>query len=183
MTDKELGRNAARRLAIIRHAQEVTGNVALTCRYYGIAGRCSPGGCTATRPQGLQACVTGRNGRRTARTRPRPRWSRRSSTCARTTTSARRNLYVPPALPRHRGQQLRGLADPQAAGPEPAPGLRRYKRHDRKWKRYEKPMPGHAIQVNVKFIAPLSSGAGRSTTSSPPSTTARGCGCCGSTTG
>ena len=37
MTDKELDRNAARRLAIIRHAEEVTGNVALTCRYYGIS--------------------------------------------------------------------------------------------------------------------------------------------------
>lgn len=36
MTERELFRNAARRLAIIRHAQEVTGNVALTCRYYGI---------------------------------------------------------------------------------------------------------------------------------------------------
>ena len=37
MTDKELDRNAARRLAIIKHAREVTGNVALTCRYYGIS--------------------------------------------------------------------------------------------------------------------------------------------------
>jgi len=36
MTERELSRNAARRLAIIRHAQEVTGNVAKTCRYYGI---------------------------------------------------------------------------------------------------------------------------------------------------
>ena len=37
MTDKELDKNAVRRLAIIRHAEEVTGNVALTCRYYGIS--------------------------------------------------------------------------------------------------------------------------------------------------
>ena len=37
MTDKELDKNAARRLAIIRHAEEVTGSVALTCRYYGIS--------------------------------------------------------------------------------------------------------------------------------------------------
>jgi transposase-like protein len=36
MTERELSRNATRRLAIIRHAEEVTGNVALTCRYYGI---------------------------------------------------------------------------------------------------------------------------------------------------
>jgi len=37
VTDRELDKNAARRLAIIRHAEEVTGNVALTCRYYGIS--------------------------------------------------------------------------------------------------------------------------------------------------
>jgi transposase len=37
VNERELGRNAARRLAIIRHAREVTGNVAMTCRYYGIS--------------------------------------------------------------------------------------------------------------------------------------------------
>jgi transposase-like protein len=36
MRKQELARGAARRLAITRHAQEVTGNVAGTCRYYGI---------------------------------------------------------------------------------------------------------------------------------------------------
>src|SRR6266700_676436 len=36
MTDRERDRNAARRLAILRHAREVTGNVSRTCRYYGI---------------------------------------------------------------------------------------------------------------------------------------------------
>lgn len=37
MTERELDRIAARRLAIIRHVEEVTGNVAATCRYYGIS--------------------------------------------------------------------------------------------------------------------------------------------------
>ena len=36
MTEREVTRNAARRLAIIRHAEEVTGNVSQTCRYFGI---------------------------------------------------------------------------------------------------------------------------------------------------
>jgi transposase-like protein len=31
---------AKRRLAILRHAEEITGNVSLTCRYYGISGQC-----------------------------------------------------------------------------------------------------------------------------------------------
>jgi transposase-like protein len=37
MTERELSRHAAHRLAIIRHAQELTGNVSKTCRYYGIS--------------------------------------------------------------------------------------------------------------------------------------------------
>jgi hypothetical protein len=37
------------------------------------------------------------------------------------------------------------------------PVSQRYRRHGRKWKRYEKPQPGHAVQIDVKFIAPLAS--------------------------
>ena len=37
MTEQELTRRAKRRLAVLRHAEEITGNVALTCRYYGIS--------------------------------------------------------------------------------------------------------------------------------------------------
>ena len=36
MTDRELDKRAAHRLAVIRHAQEVTGNVSKTCRHCGI---------------------------------------------------------------------------------------------------------------------------------------------------
>ncbi len=36
MTERELDKKAAHRLAVLRHAEEVSGNVALTCRYYGI---------------------------------------------------------------------------------------------------------------------------------------------------
>ena len=37
MTERELSRGAARRLAIIQHVEEVSGNVAMTCRYFGIS--------------------------------------------------------------------------------------------------------------------------------------------------
>ena len=37
MNERELDKNTGRRLSIIRHAREVTGNVAMTCRYYGIS--------------------------------------------------------------------------------------------------------------------------------------------------
>ena len=52
-------------------------------------------------------------------------------------------------------QPVRRLADPQAPRDEPAAGSQRYKRHDRRWKRYEKPLPGHQVQVDVKFIEPI----------------------------
>jgi IS30 family transposase len=35
------------------------------------------------------------------------------------------------------------------------PASQRYKRHDHRWKRYEKPLPGHRVQLDVKFIGPL----------------------------
>jgi hypothetical protein len=33
----QLDREARRRLAVIRHVEKITGNVALTCRYFGIS--------------------------------------------------------------------------------------------------------------------------------------------------
>ena len=39
MTERELERRAHRRLAVLRHVEEVSGDVAATCRYYGISQR------------------------------------------------------------------------------------------------------------------------------------------------
>ena len=40
MTEQQLLQMAKRRLAILCHAEEITGNVALTYRYYGISRQC-----------------------------------------------------------------------------------------------------------------------------------------------
>jgi hypothetical protein len=40
VTEQQLARMAKRRLAILRHAEEITGNVALTCRSDGISRQC-----------------------------------------------------------------------------------------------------------------------------------------------
>ena len=37
MDDREQQRKVRHRLAVLRHAEEVTGSVAATCRYYGIS--------------------------------------------------------------------------------------------------------------------------------------------------
>jgi transposase InsO family protein len=36
------------------------------------------------------------------------------------------------------------------------PSSQRHKPHAKRWQRYEKPQPGHRVQIDVKFIAPLS---------------------------
>ena len=43
MTERELERRAQRKLAVLRHVEEVSGNVAATCRYYA--------GIAATKPK------------------------------------------------------------------------------------------------------------------------------------
>jgi transposase InsO family protein len=35
------------------------------------------------------------------------------------------------------------------------PTSQRYKRLDKRWRRYKKQLPGHRIQIDVKFIAPI----------------------------
>lgn len=40
MTEHEQRRLVRHRLAILHHAEEVTGNVSMTCRYYGISRQC-----------------------------------------------------------------------------------------------------------------------------------------------
>ena len=88
MNERERDKNAARRLAILRHAEEVTGNVALTCRYYGITRQAFYQWRRRYETGGLEALRDRSRRPQTARTRPPPRSSGRSSTCGRTTTSA-----------------------------------------------------------------------------------------------
>jgi len=38
----------------------------------------------------------------------------------------------------------------------PPPASQRHKCHFRRWQHYEKPLPSHRVQIDVKFITPLS---------------------------
>lgn len=40
MSPRELERRAKHKLAVLRHVEEVSGNVSATCRYYGISRQC-----------------------------------------------------------------------------------------------------------------------------------------------
>jgi transposase InsO family protein len=41
------------------------------------------------------------------------------------------------------------------------PSSQRYKTHKQRWKRYEKKRPGHHVQIDVKFLAPIKGKDGR----------------------
>lgn len=82
-------RQAHHRLAVLRHAEEVTGNVALTCPYYGISRTSFYKWLRRYQDKGVEACGTAPASRTAARTPPMPTSSTRSATCGRTTTSAR----------------------------------------------------------------------------------------------
>ena len=60
MTERKLSGGARRRLAVLRHVEELSLHVAATCRYYGISRQCYYGWLRATRP-------TASTGRKTAR--------------------------------------------------------------------------------------------------------------------
>lgn len=156
MTERELDRRAAHRLAIIRHAQEVTDNVSKTCRYYGISRqayykwlrRYEQGGITALRdgssrphtsPRATQAEVVGK------------------------ILYLRQTYHFGPHkiamyLERYHDLELspsgiwRIL---KRLDMSRLPASQRYRRHRERWKRHEKPQPGHRVQIDIKFIAPL----------------------------
>lgn len=143
-----LDREAKRRLAVIRHVEDVTGNVAMSCRYFGIS---------------RQAYYT---------------WYRRYQ--AKGAEGLRTRSKAPKHSPNATHVEVVGkiiyLRQSHHFGPEKiAMYLKRY--HDVTisksgvWRilnrlnmgrlptsqRYEKQLPGHRVQIDVKFIEPLAS--------------------------
>jgi transposase InsO family protein len=156
VTDQELARAAARRLAIIRHAQEVTGNVALTCRYFGISRTLFYTWLRRYEELGLE-------GLRPRSRRPRTSPNATGGEVVGRIVYLRRNYHFGP---RKIAMYLKRYHDVEVSPSgvwrilrrldiNRLPASQRYRRHVDRWKRYEKPLPGHRVQVDVKFIAPL----------------------------
>jgi hypothetical protein len=101
----------------------------------------------------------------------------------------RRNYHFGPhkildgsqALSRHRGLTLGVWRILRRLDMSRLPASQRYRRHVDRWKRYEKPLPGHRVQIDVKFIAPLQ--GSRKKHYQFTAMTAPGSGSCGSATG
>lgn len=156
MSKIEDDRQVKRRLAILRHAEEVTGNVAMTCRYFGITRQSF---YTWKRryeelgPEGLRD-----------RSR-RPKLSPRATHV----DVVGKILYLRQHYhfgPGKIAMYLKRYHDVSISNSgvwrilkrlemNRLPASQRHKRLDKRWQRYEKQLPGHQVQIDVKFVAPL----------------------------
>src|SRR5439155_23597821 len=136
--------------------REVTGNVARTCRYYGITRQAYYtwlGGYEELRLEGL----------RDRSRRPDVSPNATEAEVVGKIMYLRRSYHFGP----HKiAMYLKRYHDVQISPSgvwrilkrldmSRLPASQRYRRHVDRWKRYEKPLPGHRVQVDVKFIAPL----------------------------
>ena len=156
MTERELDRRAAHRLAVIRHAHEVTGNVSKTCRYYGISRQAYYKWFRRYEADGLA-------GLRDGSSRPHISPRATSAEVVGKIDYLRQTYHFGPHkiamyLERYHDPKLRPVGIwriLKRLDMSRLPASQRYRRHRDRWKRYEKPQPGHRVQVDVKFIAPL----------------------------
>jgi transposase InsO family protein len=156
VTEQQLARMAKRRLAILRHAEEITGNVALTCRYYGISRQCFYTWKRRYDAHGL-------DGLRDRSHRPHVSPGTTRTEVVGKIIYLRQHYHFGPAKIAMYLARYHDISISQSGvwrilkrlDLNRLPASQRYKRHDRRWRRYEKPLPGHRVQLDVKFIAPL----------------------------
>ena len=156
MTEQELARGAARRLAIIRHAQEMTGNVSATCRYFGITRQAFYSWLRRDEELGVE-------GLRDRSRRPLTSPNATRGEVVGKIIYLRQHYHFGP----HKISMYLKRYHDVAVSPSGVwrtlkrlemsrlPASQRYKRHVDRWKRYEKRLPGHRVQIDVKFISPL----------------------------
>jgi transposase InsO family protein len=156
MDEREQQRKVRHRLAVLRHAEEVSGNVSMTCRYYGIS--------RPTYYKWLHRYEElGEPGLRDGSCRPLVSPRATKGEIVGKIIYLRQHYHFGPEkismyLKRYHDLEIsksgvwRIL---KRLDLNRLPTSQRYKRHDRRWKRYEKPLPGHRVQVDVKFIEPI----------------------------
>ena len=156
MTERELSRIATHRLAVLRHAEEVTKNVSRTCRYYGITRQ----SFYQWRRRYLELGAAGLRDRSS-----RPHHSPRATAeeVVGKIVYLRQTYHFGPLKIAMYLQRYHDLKLSQSGiwrilrrlSLGRLPSSQRYVRYRERWKRYEKPEPGHQVQIDVKFIAPL----------------------------
>jgi transposase InsO family protein len=156
MDEREQQRKVRHRLAMLRHAEEVSGNVAATCRYYGISRQ-------AFYKWQRRYDELGEAGLRDNSSRPHHSPKATDPEIIQKVIYLRRSYHFGPNKISMYLQRYHDVSiSPSGVWRilkrldlNRLPASQRHKRHDRRWKRYEKPLPGHRIQVDVKFVEPL----------------------------
>lgn len=149
-------RQVQHRLAWFRHAKEVSGSVAKTCRYYGISRNRYYRWYSRYRELG-EAGLRGHSRRPHSSPRATP-WE-----IVDKVLYLRRYYHFGPmrirmylhryhAITLSQGAAWRIL---KRAGVSRLPSNMRYRRRQERFQRYEKPLPGYQLQVDVKFLAPV----------------------------
>ncbi len=156
MDKREQERKIQHRLSVLRHADEVSGNVAANCRYYGIS-----------RPTFYrwlrQYEELGNEGLKDKSCRPKTCPHQTDGEIVSKIVYLRQHYHFGPEkismyLARYHDVTIsksgvwRIL---KRLDMNRFPTSQRYERHDRRWKRHEKQLPGHRVQVDVKFIEAL----------------------------
>lgn len=161
-SEKELVRRANRRLAVLRHAEEISGSVAATCRYYGISRTVFYRWKHRYEDEGLDGLKDRSSAPLHCPTITHPEVVEKI-------IHLRQHYHFGPMkiemyLRRYHDQEIsvstiyRIL---KRLGMSRLPASQRYKRHHQRWKRYEKQRPGHQLQIDVKFVEPITADAGR----------------------
>ncbi|MFG2919878.1 IS481 family transposase [Kitasatospora sp. NPDC048298] len=149
-------RQAQRRLAVLRHAEEVTGNVSLTCRYYGISRNCFYRWQRRYQEEGVE-------GLRDRSSAPHHSPNATDADVVNKIVYLRQNYHFGPMkiqmyLKRYHDIDIACSAVYRILkrlGLNRLPSSQRYKRHDKRHTRYEKQLPGNRVQIDVKFIEPI----------------------------
>src|SRR5919106_5289111 len=156
VSEQELERQAKHRLQVIRHAKEVTGNVAQTCRYYGISRQTFYSWYRRYEEKGLV-------GLRDRSKRPLVSPKATQVEIVEKIIYLRANYHFGPEKIQMYLKRYHDITISRSGiwrilkrlDMNRLPSSQSYRRHVDRWKRYEKAQPGHRIQIDVKFIAPL----------------------------
>ena len=156
LNERELERRARHRLAVLDHATEVSGSVAATCRYFGISRQVFYRWKNRFEESGLDG-LKDRSSR--------PHYSPRTTE----TDLVAKIIHLRTTYhfgPQKIAMYLARYHDVviscsgvwrilKRLDMSRLPSSQRYKPHKQRWKRYEKQRPGHHVQVDVKFLAPI----------------------------
>jgi transposase InsO family protein len=156
MTEQVLDRQQKHRLAVLRHAEEISGNVAATCRYYGISRQMF---YTWQRRYDAE----GVDGLKARSRRPKTSPNATHAEVVGKIIYLRQNYHFGPGkismyLKRYHDVDISSSGVwriLKRLEMNRLPASQKHKTHDRRWKRYEKQLPGHRVQIDVNFVEPL----------------------------